>query len=130
MMSALQEILGAANFWLDQRGNAVAVRNHLEWACRHLRMPEPDPMDDRSQRRVLYAMFDRGFIRVAIDSSRVAIDYRQIRNAQLDWLREQADARNIPVKDDDGNEIYRPGAEESVASKVVSVLLEEHLRIA
>jgi len=129
-MSALQEILGAVNYWLDSRGTAHAVADHVTWASRYLRVPDPSPMDEAGHQRIRRAMLDRGFVRVAIDSSRVGIDYVQIRNAQLDWLREQADARNIPVKDDDGNVIYRPGAEESVAAKVVSVLLEENLRIA
>lgn len=129
-MYQLDEIIGAANYWLDTRGTAHTARSHVEWACKYLQCPQPPPNDDAGFSPIRRRMLEKGWVRVTIPGYRISVDYFQINNAQLDWLKEQADSRQVPVVDNEENVIYTPGQNESLARCIVSTLLGEYPGIA
>lgn len=122
-MKAVQEILGAVNYWVSSSGIPQSVGSHVEWACKNvLRMKVPMTFVTDT---VYMKMFRLGWMRVAILSGMIKVDYSRMTREQADWLQQEANKRGYPVVNDMNKTIMEPeAAPEGMAESVVNRLLD------
>lgn len=139
--SAINEILGAVNVWLEKNGRAHMVHGgHAEFAAKttginFIKHGQDSNRYWKEQGTAYQKMFTNGWARVSIfgPAKRIQVDFRgSLSKKQYEWLADEAFARKSAVVDD-SDYIYldfrnEPGAhEESVAGMVVRRIMENDL---
>lgn len=111
----INEIVGAINYWLSPGGKLTVVSNHVDFAAKMFKVKLPRSNSDQAywnaQGKVYQKMYEKGWVRLAIQGKTVYTDYQRINRTQWAALEMLCIERACRAVDDDGRELmdFRSG---------------------
>lgn len=127
------EDIGATNYWLDSKGKAKKVGNHLDYAVQlaGLRAPAGNTHINKSywnnQKQAFQFMYQHGAARIVNVDKQLLVDYEgTLSKSQWKWIQRYAKEHYLTVSDDHGNALadFTGKVSESLVDSVVRNILE------